>query len=1402
MRLKLRTSLVLATLLLSCINAAAVAEPYYKQQPLFSTAPDPTKSLNTIARFGPVGMGIDLVQPAFVMKIHNIEEGSPAATTGKLKAGQTIESINGQKLADIDPRIQLGRILAKAEASDGVIKFAIKGMGQPITVKIPILGAYSPTWPLKCAKSDKIVRQAADYIARGKENSGLANIGMLFLLSTGDKKDLEVVRNWARKAPAHTYAWYLGYGGIPLTECYLRTGDKEILANIQKWVDNAAKGQYLGAWPGRSGTLTNYGGGHLNAAGTHVLTFLLLAKECGANVPDDTLQSALRHFYRYAGRGNNPYGDDRPYTGFVDNGKNGLLAFSMAAAASLTPDGEKSIYAQARDSCAMKSFYTTTYMLHGHTGGGIGEIWRSAAMGLLHETKPNQYRDFMDSRQWHYDMSRRFNGSFGILGGGGYDTEKWGVAYPLAYTIPRKTLRIAGAPRTKFSKSYQLPKRPWGNDADDIFMSIQAVPDKNGKKQDMSGETIAKDASMHFLTRFHGKQQPSDDEIRKYIYHPEFNIRNIAACKALGLNPGYIGKRVSGGKVRMHLVMEFLQHKDPRVRRAMFTAMLSQTNAITPEIYALAVKALKTPAESWMVKDAALLLIARGSADQIAPLIDLLIPYLKHEEAWLKRSALDALTPVVADTRCYKKVIPAIGDLLRSNQRGSITVGLAPAIRAQFKNASPDVQTLARKTLHESFTGYAGKKHTPKGHNITRTYDWHLEGIAASLVDVPGGYDVLYEIARKRYPDQILPYKEIFLAADSSKFGPKLKKAITPIIMNELVPEYVGKNRKRLTPLAASELKTQRPGGKGDAIDGLSALYKRAGHGEYDWHMFADLRNAEWSYHTFDPIPAEQVPFDQLVSRYRDVTMPKGMENWHAADFDPAKAGWKKAKSPFGNYDGKIPNRPITKCSTACVGPGCYGSTKINTLWEKEVLLMHGEFKIPPLKAGHRYRLRTNTGDHVGAGGGHLIYINGKPLVEAKQGGGRGSGQQPKGAFITKEFLDDFKSGKVTIAVKTFIRYNAKYSTKPSSRTPQGKISIHIGEQKIPPMGDDLVFKSASIVPMMSSDWQAKYDPEDNTQNPDDNLFRWDGKFVANPKIAGKWRLIAQVAKFNEFDPNKRLVRLRNPPFSTITFKDGGKTDHRLWAWSGDMLMGLERFEARKMQVRKVGKAEYLFVESDEFSTRHKPGWKSKLYVLTKAPLLVMLGDSVIDRGMPTYVKKRLDKLSTAKLQAPIVINAGRGGDNATSALDRLKNDVLRHQPDIVTVSFGLNDTGGRKPDQFKASLIEMIKRLKDAKIKIILMTSTPFNNERHGWGKQFKDLGGLDEYMDKEFCAKMRSLADGKDVLLCDLHAIFKAQIKKNPDLINKVISSDGVHLTNEGYVLAAEHVTAEILKFIAPKQ
>ena len=545
-------------------------------------------------------------------------------------------------------------------------------------------------------------------------------------------------------------------------------------------------------------------------------------------------------------------------------------------------------------------------------------------------------------------------------------------------------------------------------------------------------------------------------------------------------------------------------------------------------------------------------------------------------------------------------MLPAIGELVRHNQRTALTAGLLPAIRARIRAAGTAVHQLATETLKETYTGYAGVKTARGGQNVSSTFDAHLKFIASSLADVPGGLDVLYEVTRERHPNEILPYKEFFLNADPSQFGPQLKQAITPIITEELIPEFVGRNRAKLHAFAAAQVQSGYAGGSRDALDGLVALYDRAGQTSYDWHMFMDLRNVEWSYHSFDPIPSEQVPFDQLVTRYRKVTLPTHTENWFQTDFDAsAHAIWKTGKRPFGHYMGKLPTRPVHKCNAGCTGPGCYGGTRVNSFWEKEVLLMRGHFKVPPIKDGYRYRMRVNDGNHVGSGGGHIIYVNGKPLIEAKTCNGRGAGGLPKGAYITEEFLDDFRGGNVCIALMTFLRNNDKYKVKPTTHVPQGKISIHLEEQKLPPMGDDLVRKSAVVVAMLSSEWQAAQDPEDRERQAAAVKYRYDGKFVANADFVGDWRTLGVVKTVDEFTPEKRL-NPRGARIVGISFKDNGRTDNVTRLWTGDTLLDLTRYEALKMKIKTINDENYLFIEAGGFNEKNGPDWKPNLYVLKR----------------------------------------------------------------------------------------------------------------------------------------------------------------------------------------------------------
>jgi len=763
---------------------ALAGSSYYKVHPQFHPYPN-EKGTWTITHFGPVGIGLELIQPAFTMRIKNVEKDSPAAATGKLKPGQIIESINGKTLKDVDPRIILGNIISEAEATDGVLKMIVRdkpsrskpvkkvapgalalpgddadeltktiAKGKPkaaaavayeVIVKIPVLGTYSETWPLNCKKSDRIVRKMADLLAtHEKPRWG----SVLFLLSTGEEKDLEVVKKWMKDFEGvGSYPWSNGMLGPGVCEYYLRTGDRRILPVIKKMTEELRKTLYSGGWSGRGHAgFTYMAGGHMNAAGVHCVTFLLLARQCGVEVDEYMLQTSLKHFYRFAGHGNVPYGDHWPEGGFRDNGKTGGLAVTMAAAALLSPEGESSIYARARNNSAMKSFYATSWFMAGHTGGGIGELWHSTAMGLMPERRPVQYRSFMNERRWLYDLSRRVDGSIGISGGEGYDnsasehSRSWGTYHALAYTLPRKKLRLFGAPKTQWCKTYSLPKRPWGNAADDAFQSNEPAEYKPGKAQDLSNEVVPTDASWPILRRIN-HPDVTDDALRMYARHPEFGVRVMTA-------------RAIGQHKRDHLILELLKSEDPRMRQTgllpitgMFKGRALPADRVTDEMFGLVGKMLSDPDESWWVTQAAMKAIARAGPERIAPHVDRLVSFVNHEDWWMHTTATKALTPIATDKRYYKKVLPPIAELIKKRIDFQST-GPVGGIAKKLQTASPEVQKFGLKLFSDAYAAIPEPVKSPTG-KITRAQTEILRGRAYSFISNAPGSDELLLVLPK-----------------------------------------------------------------------------------------------------------------------------------------------------------------------------------------------------------------------------------------------------------------------------------------------------------------------------------------------------------------------------------------------------------------------------------------------------------------------------------------------------------------------------------------------------------------------------------------------------------------------------------------------------------------------------
>ena len=203
------------------------------------------------------------------------------------------------------------------------------------------------------------------------------------------------------------------------------------------------------------------------------------------------------------------------------------------------------------------------------------------------------------------------------------------------------------------------------------------------------------------------------------------------------------------------------------------------------------------------------------------------------------------------------------------------------------------------------------------------------------------------------------------------------------------------------------------------------------------------------------------------------------------------------------------------------------------------------------------------------------------------------------------------------------------------------------------------------------------------------------------------------------------------------------------------------------------------------------------LIAAERASIVVMFGDSTtlcsqnkpgakLTDGIQTYLTQ------TQHLQATVV-NSGKGSDTAKGGYTRLQEAVLAHDPDVVTISFGLNDTGLLTPDEYREWMEKIVQAIQQkSRAKILLVTSTPFNNARHAWGKEFSTRGGLDEYMDVNICMQVRDLAQKYSLPICDLHGYFREKFKKNPALIDALLLPDGVHVTDEG--------NRVIVKYMAP--
>ncbi len=162
------------------------------------------------------------------------------------------------------------------------------------------------------------------------------------------------------------------------------------------------------------------------------------------------------------------------------------------------------------------------------------------------------------------------------------------------------------------------------------------------------------------------------------------------------------------------------------------------------------------------------------------------------------------------------------------------------------------------------------------------------------------------------------------------------------------------------------------------------------------------------------------------------------------------------------------------------------------------------------------------------------------------------------------------------------------------------------------------------------------------------------------------------------------------------------------------------------------------------------------------------VGQVVVDEksGYPTRLRELLGLLYP---RVPInMIYGGLSGGHATHGVHRLERDILQFSPDLVIVSFGLNDCtlGDENLEKYADALREIFGRCKEIGAEVIFLTQNyactkvkltdPFLVNIAKDLVEMQNSGRLGRFFDraKEVCREC-------DVEICDLYSVWETMEK-----------------------------------------
>lgn len=343
-------------------------------------------------------------------------------------------------------------------------------------------GAYSPTYPVDCPKSDKVLAELLDFLVKNQREDGSFGdpvhnaFAPLALLANGEAKHLPAVERCARFHSREARAQRPGSGSLPnwtytaaaivLAEYHLATGEDWVRPELQELHDRLAKGQYLhmsqinpkakkshpdsfpkgpkdahGGW-GHNPGFEGYGPIAM-LTGQGALSYALMVR-CGIKVDRARHDAA----YDFLKRGSGPngylwYADQigGPADGWADMGRTGASAVANFLSPYTEPVYRERALAHARVIGEHPQSFPDT---HGSPAMGM------AYTALAAHIEPQAFRKLMDANRWWFALAQCGDGTFYYQpnrDNAGYGSDARMTASCVTafiFTIPKRGLAITG----------------------------------------------------------------------------------------------------------------------------------------------------------------------------------------------------------------------------------------------------------------------------------------------------------------------------------------------------------------------------------------------------------------------------------------------------------------------------------------------------------------------------------------------------------------------------------------------------------------------------------------------------------------------------------------------------------------------------------------------------------------------------------------------------------------------------------------------------------------------------------------------------------------------------------------------------------------------------------------------